>query len=112
LPWQHTVDTHVGYTFLRTETQTFAVTCDIFNLFNIRTVRRTSERYTTRSVEPITNVSTDNALISERRIDPALIATSDGDARPFDETDVSRPFGAPTDYLEPISLRFGVRSTF
>jgi outer membrane receptor protein involved in Fe transport len=112
LPWQHTVDTHIGYTFLRTEKQTFAVTCDIFNLFNIRTLRGTSERYTNRAVEPITGVSADAARLNDRTIDPTLVAPADGDARPFDDTDVSRSFGAPVNYLEPISLRLGIRSTF
>jgi hypothetical protein len=112
LPWQHTVDAHVGYTFLRTEKQTFAVTADIFNLFNIRTLRRTSERYTNRDVEPITGVDTDDALIGDRTIDPTLVQAADGDPRPFDETDVARAFGAPSQYLEPISMRFGVRATF
>jgi outer membrane receptor protein involved in Fe transport len=114
LPWQHVVDTHVGYTFLRTEKETFAVTCDIFNLFNIRSLRRRGERYTTRAVEPITGVSKDNALLDgdEKTIDPALILPADGDARPFDDTDRTRSFGAPTDYMEPISLRFGVKATF
>ena len=32
--------------------------------------------------------------------------------RPFDDTDRTRSFGAPTDYMEPISLRFGVKATF
>jgi outer membrane receptor protein involved in Fe transport len=112
LPWQHTVDAHVGYTFLRTEKQTFAVTADIFNLFNIRTLRQTSERYTNRNVEPITGVDPDAALIGDRTIDPTLIQAADGDPRPFDETDVARAFGAPSQYLEPISMRFGVRATF
>jgi hypothetical protein len=112
LPWQHTVDTHLGYTFLRTESQTFAVTCDIFNLFNIRTLRRQSERYTNRAVDPITGVSADDALIDARNIDPALIQPADGDPRPFDASDRSLAFGAPTQYLEPISVRFGIRSTF
>jgi hypothetical protein len=112
LPWQHTIDTHIGYTFLRTEKQTFAVTCDIFNLFNIRTLRGTSERYTNRAVEPITGVSADAARLNDKTIDPTLVAPADGDARPFDATDVSRSFGAPVNYLEPISLRLGIRSTF
>jgi outer membrane receptor protein involved in Fe transport len=114
LPWQHTIDGHLGYTFLRTETQTLGVTCDIFNLFNIRSLRRTGERYTNRDVQPITNVSAENALLNgdKRRIDPALIQPSDDDPRPFDETDVSRSFGAPGSYLEPISFRVGVKSTF
>jgi outer membrane receptor protein involved in Fe transport len=112
LPWQHTVDGHVGYTFLRTEKQTFAVTCDIFNLLNIRTLRRNSERYTTRPVEPITGVPKGTALLNSKTIDPTLIQPADGEARPFDDTDKLPGFGAPTSYLEPISLRFGIKSTF
>jgi outer membrane receptor protein involved in Fe transport len=112
LPWQHTVDGHVGYTFLRTEKQTFAVTADIFNLFNIRTLRRQSERYTSRDVEPITGIDADDARLNERTIRPELIQAADGDARPFDDTDRALAYGAPTSYLEPISLRFGVRATF
>lgn len=112
LPWQHTVDTHVGYTFLRTEKQSFAVTADIFNLFNIRTLRRVSERYTIRPVEPITGVDPDNARINSRTIDPTLVQAADGEQPGFSQDDVSRSYGAPTSYLEPISLRFGVRATF
>ncbi|HTV21365.1 MAG TPA: TonB-dependent receptor [Polyangiaceae bacterium] len=112
LPWQHTVDTHIGYTFLRTEKQSFAVTADIFNLFNIRTLRRVGERYTNRPVEPITNVSADRARTSSKRINPELIQAADGEEPPFSDEDVSRSYGAPTSYLEPISLRFGVRATF
>lgn len=114
LPWQHTLDAHLGYTFLQTDTQTVAVTCDIFNLLDIRTVRNTSERYTNRDVEPISGVSTEDALVKgdPRVINPALIRASDGDPRPFDETDVSRSFGAPSAYSDPISFRLGVKATF
>lgn len=112
LPWQHTVDTHIGYTFLRTESQSIAVTCDIFNLFNIRTLRRQSERYTNRAVDPITGVSVDDARTDARTIDPTLIQPADGEPRPFEASDRFQAFGAPTEYLEPISLRFGIRSTF
>ena len=113
LPWQHTVDGHVGYTFLRTETQSFAVTADIFNLFNIRTLRRTSERYTIRDVDPITAVGADAARVDNRTIRPELIQAADDDPRAFsNEVDRALAYGAPTSYLEPISMRFGVRATF
>lgn len=114
LPWQHTLDAHVGYTFLQTDTQTFAFTCDLFNLLDIRRVRRTNERYTNRDVEPIQGVSTQDAIVNgnEREINPALIQPSDGDPRPFDATDVSRSFGAPAVYSDPISFRLGVKATF
>lgn len=113
LPWQHTVDAHVGYTFLKTQQQTFAFNVDIFNLFDIRSVTRTSERYTSRSVEPITGADARNAWIDDKKtIDPALVHTSDGDPRPFDETDRNRSYGAPTSYQEPLSIRLSLKSTF
>ena len=109
LPWTHTVDAHLGYTFLRTETNNFSVTCDIFNLFNIRTVIKTEERYTTESVEPITGVPKDAALVNGR-IDPNLIRLSEGGT--FDDSMRNLPFGSPTLYQEPVSIRLGVKSTF
>jgi hypothetical protein len=114
LPWEHTIDAHVGYTFLQTEKQTFAFTLDVFNLFNIRGITRTNERYTSRSVDPITGAAADRAYLNgdKKNIDPALIRVTDGDPRPFDETDKFRPFGSPTLYQDPISFRMGIKSTF
>ena len=36
----------------------------------------------------------------------------DGEVPGFSQDDVSRSYGAPTSYLEPISLRFGVLCRF
>jgi hypothetical protein len=114
LPWQHTIDGHLGYSFLQTENRTFALTVDAFNLFNFRAVAARSQRYTPRDVEPITGSAADNPFVAgnNRQIDPARIQPADGDARPFDETDRFRAFGAPTAYQEPLTLRFGVKATF
>jgi hypothetical protein len=63
-------------------------------------------------VEPITGVPKGTALINSKTIDPALVRTADGEDRPFDDTDRLPGFGAPTSYLEPISVRLGIKSTF
>jgi hypothetical protein len=114
LPWQHTLDAHVCYTFLHSEKQSVSFTVDIFNLLNSRGVTNVGQRYTARGVEPITGVDANNPFVNgdPRYIDPARIRPTDGDSRPFDETDRTRAFGAPTQYQEPLSLRIGLTSTF
>jgi outer membrane receptor protein involved in Fe transport len=114
LPWEHAIDGHVGYTFLQSENRTLAVTLDAFNLLNFTAVVNRSQRYTTRDVQPITGSAAENPFVNgdRRQVDPALIEPADGDPRPFDETDRSRAFGAPTAYQEPLTLRFGIKATF
>ena len=114
LPWQHTVDAHVGYTFAHSEKSALSVSLDIFNLLDIRGVTGRGSRYTPRAVEPITGPAVKDPFLNgdPRTIDPALIRPADGDPRPFDDTDRSRTFGAPLAYQEPISIRLGLKSTF
>jgi outer membrane receptor protein involved in Fe transport len=114
LPWEHDFDLHVGYAFLQTKTQTLAVTFDVFNLFDLQAVTRRGETYTLRPVEPITGASATSPFVDGNRknIDPTKIQASDGDTRPFDNTDKDRTFGAPLQYQDPITIRFGVKSTF
>jgi len=71
-----------------------------------------NERYTIRPVDPVTAVGADAARINSKTINPELIQAADGEEPGFSQDDVSRSYGAPTSYLEPISLRFGVRATF
>jgi hypothetical protein len=113
-PWEHDFDLHVGYAFLQTKTQTLAVTFDVFNLFDLQAVTRRGETYTLRPVEPITGANATNPFVGgdRKNIDPTKIQASDGDARPFDNTDKDRTFGAPLQYQDPITIRFGVKSTF
>jgi hypothetical protein len=114
LPWEHAIDGHLGYTFLQGKNRTLAVTLDVFNLLNFSAVTDRSERYTTRDVQPITGAAAQNPFVNgdSRQIDPARIQTADDDPRSFDETDRSRAFGAPTEYQDPLTLRFGVKATF
>jgi len=114
MPWQHTVDAHLGYTFVQTPKQSFAFTVDAFNLFNFRAVTRRTERYTVRDAEPITGAAAKNPFVNgnKKQIDPALVQPSDGDPRPFDDTDVERGYGAPRLYQDPLSIRFGLKATF
>ena len=114
LPWQHTIDGHLGYTFLQSEERTLAVAVDAFNLFDFAAVVSRSQRYTSRDVEPITGAAADSPFINgdRRQIDPARIVPADGDERPFDETDRFRAYGAPTAYQEPLTVRLSVKATF
>ena len=111
MPWVHEVDMHLGYTFFETKNQTLAVTADIFNLFNFQAVTRRGQDYTFRSVNPITG-SAASSVTDKKNIDPALLKPTDGEARPFDATDKNRSFGAPLEYQQPISIRFGLKTTF
>jgi outer membrane receptor protein involved in Fe transport len=114
LPWLHTIDAHVGYTFLQTEARTLAFALDAFNLFDFAAVVARSQRYTTRDVEPITGSAADSPFINgdRRQIDPARIQPAEEVERPFDETDRFRAYGAPTAYQDPLTLRLSVKATF
>jgi outer membrane receptor protein involved in Fe transport len=114
LPWEHTIDGHIGYTFLQSQHRTLAFTLDAFNLLNFSAIVSRSQRYTTRDVQPITGSAADNPFVNgdRRQVNPALIETADGDPRPFDETDRFRAFGAPTAYQDPLTLRLGIKATF
>ncbi|MET0340812.1 MAG: TonB-dependent receptor [Polyangiales bacterium] len=116
LPWTHNLDLHVGYTFLQTKSKTISVTADIFNLLNLRPVTSIQERYTNRPVLPITGDAAKNPYVNgdRRNIDPTRINAADLDQnpRPFDQTDKNTAFGTPLVYQAPISMRFGIRSTF
>lgn len=114
MPWVHTVDLHVGYAFLQTKSQTLSFTADVFNLFDFQAVTRRGERYTIRPVLPITGDSTKDVFVGgdKKNIDPTKVQAADGTARPFDNTDKDRSFGAPLEYQDPITFRLGVKSTF
>jgi len=111
MPWVHEIDLHLGYTFYETKNQTIAVTTDIFNLFNFQAVTRRGQDYTYRSVDPISGSSA-GTVTDPKNIDPALLKPTDGDPRPFDATDKNRSYGAPLEYQQPISIRFGLKTTF
>jgi hypothetical protein len=116
LPWTHNIDLHVAYQFLQTKARTFAVTLDIFNLFNFQEVIEVNESYTYRSVEPLTGSKAKDPFVAGNRkqVDPTRVLASDLDSnpRPYDDTDTNRAFGAPTRYQTPFTVRFGIKSTF
>jgi hypothetical protein len=114
LPWEHTIDLHVGYTFYETKDATISVTADIFNLFNLAAIIRTDQDYTTRPVLPITGANAANPFVNGDRkvLDPTKITAADGEPRPFQMVDKNRAFGAPLEYQAPVTMRFGVKGTF
>jgi hypothetical protein len=113
LPWVHTIDVHGGYTFFRTKNQTFSVTADVFNIFNFQAVTLTTQRYTIRSVQPITGATPESTYVNgnPKLINPAVLVTTDGEGA-FQSTDKNNAYGAPSAYQDPITFRFGVRTTF
>jgi outer membrane receptor protein involved in Fe transport len=111
LPWVHDIDLHVGYEFLQTKNQTLSITADIFNLFNFQAVTRVEQEYTFRPVLPITGSAAQNPFAGSKTIDPARIQSADGGGA-FTAADRNRAFGAPTEYQQPTTIRFGVKSTF
>ena len=111
LPWVHSIDAKLSYTFFESPTKTLAVTLDVFNLFNFQSAVDRSQRYTIRPVEPITGREADE-VASNNRIDSEEIQSADGDPRAFQDADRWRSFGAPTRYQPPLTLRFGIKGTF
>lgn len=114
LPWVHRFDLHVGYTFYQTKATTLQVTADIFNLFNFQAVVRRDQTYTLRAVRAIQGDDAKDPFTDKKNkvIDPSRIPADDGDERPFEASDRNRSFGAPLEYQEPISMRFGVKGMF
>lgn len=111
LPWQHSIDAKLSYTFFESPTKTLAITVDVFNLFNFQAEVDRSQRYTIRPVEPITGKEASD-VVTNNRIDPNEIQAADGDPRPFSDDDRWRAFGAPVRYQAPLTLRFGIKGTF
>ena len=89
------------------------MTTDIFNLFNFQAVTQRGETYTNRDANPITGAAASNPYVNgdRKHIDPALIKPSDGGGA-FTDADRNLAFGAPLSYQQPISIRFGVKTTF
>jgi outer membrane receptor protein involved in Fe transport len=113
-PWVHTIDLHIGYTFFRSKNATFSFTWDIFNLLNFQAITRWDENYTIRPVLPITGTAAAQPFVEGNRrvIDPTRITPSDGEGRAFEASDRNRAFGAPQEYQEPITMRFGIKATY
>ena len=115
LPWVHRVDLRMGYTFFRTKNQTFAVTADIFNIFNFQAITATTERYTLRSVQAITDPAQQaNPYVNgnPKVINPAYLIPTDQQGDFGAPGDRNNAYGAPASYQDPITVRFGVKTTF
>lgn len=112
-PWVHSFDLHVGYTFFESKDRSLQFALDIFNLFNFQAVTKTSERYTTRDVLPITGSAANSPFVNgdKKTIRPEIIMPSDGGAA-FQNSDKNLPFGAPIAYQDPFTLRFSVKGAF
>jgi carboxypeptidase family protein/TonB-dependent receptor-like protein len=113
LPWVHNFDVHMSLGVYRTKTQSISLTADVFNLFNFQSSVLTDQQYTTASVNPIVGSAASNPYLPGRdkqEIDPSRITTAAGGA--FQPTQRNPNFGNATAYQDPLTVRFGIRTTF
>jgi outer membrane receptor protein involved in Fe transport len=90
LPWQHSIDAKLSYTFFESPTKTLAVTLDVFNLFNFQAEADRSQRYKIRPVEPITGKSVSEVATYETdpaRCDPEAGRFSRSGISPLSKTE-------------------------
>ena len=111
-PWVHNVDLHVGYMFYKSKGSSLSVTADIFNLFNLQSAVKLSNRYTLRAVQPNTSDAPEDVIAGDdkKSLRPETITAEDG--KPFTDGDKYLAYGSPTAYQEPITVRFGVKGSF
>jgi carboxypeptidase family protein/TonB-dependent receptor-like protein len=115
LPWVHNVDAHLAYALYRTKEQSLQVTVDIFNLFNFQAATQRDETYTDQSVDPIIGAPSNPYLPGQNKkyINEGLIRSTDDSVPVFTNADGRNPnFGRPTQYQDPLQVRFGIRTTF
>ncbi|HEU4408802.1 MAG TPA: TonB-dependent receptor [Polyangiaceae bacterium] len=113
LPWVHNFDVHMALGVYRSKTQSIALTADVFNLFNLQAAVARDETYTTADVNPLQGPAASNPYLpgrEKKEIDPARLTTPSG--APFEPGQRNPNFGNPLAYQDPLTLRFGIRSTF
>lgn len=113
LPWNFTVDPHVGYALGITEDTTAEFTIDVFNVFNFQAATKVDERYTGSAVAPIRGGSkADLAGCKGGAGSCNAIHTANPIGTPIDPSEVNPDFGKPVQYQDPLTVRLGARVTF
>ncbi|EYF04564.1 TonB-dependent receptor [Chondromyces apiculatus] len=104
LPWNHSLDGHLGYGFRLAKDSDLLLAVDVFNIMNFQAAIATDNSYTLANVLPCTgeNDGPDNVDQCVRYLNGA----------PFDPNDKNPNFGNPTAYQQPRTWRFGARVTF
>jgi hypothetical protein len=105
LPWVADLDLHAGYELPLWKGGTkIAITVDVFNLFNFQTETRRDNRFTVSDVLPIINGQVADLT------NPSKMKNSDNST--FDPATKNPNFGAPLEYQDPRTVRFGIRASF
>ncbi len=114
LPWQHNVDFHAALGIWQSKTNSISLTADVFNLFNFQAAVLRSQVYTNSTVNPITDPNIQKNPFTpgqdKKEIDPNFIQSSG--ANPYTADQRNPNFGQPTQYQDPLTVRFGLRTTF
>jgi hypothetical protein len=104
LPWNHSLDGHIGYGIRLAKDSHLMLAVDVFNVFNFQAAIAMDNRYTIADVLPCTGDGDgpDNIDQCVRYVNGA----------PFNPIDKNPNFGNPTAYQQPRTWRFGARVTF
>jgi hypothetical protein len=103
LPWTHSLDVRVGYTFAFTQHYNLTAMLDVFNLLNFQADILRDERYTSSDVLPVSGAK------DESRINGA--GTFEGGT--FNAATEKNPaFGGALRTQDPLVVQLGVRATF
>jgi outer membrane receptor protein involved in Fe transport len=103
LPWNHSLDVRLGYTFSFTQHYNLTAVLDVFNLLNFQADVLRDERYTNSDVLPVAGSK------DESRINGA--GTFEGGT--FNAATEKNPsFGGPLRTQDPLVVQLGVRATF
>jgi hypothetical protein len=116
LPWNFTVDPHVGYALGLTEDTTAEFTVDVFNVFNFQAATKIDERYTLTSVAPIRGGSRSDLAGCKGGAGACNVTHTNPSqgpvGTPIGAGDVNPNFGRAVQYQDPLTVRLGARVTF
>jgi hypothetical protein len=104
LPWNHSLDGHIGYGIRLAKDSHLTLAVDVFNVMNFQAAIATDSRYTAADVLPC-----DGEGNSPENIDQCVRYLN---GAPFNPSDKNPNFGNPTAYQQPRTWRFGARVTF
>src|SRR5262249_29627006 len=86
LPWNFSIDPHLGFGYRLAKDSVVTLSMDIFNVFNFQAATSTDDRYTATNVLPITDSTPDGKAalaqcekgpVSDAQINKALINADD-----------------------------------
>lgn len=117
LPWTHTVDSRLAFSYKFTKDYVATLSAEIFNMFNFAAVTAVDETFTSSDVLPYVSDGTDKTpqeqiciAGSNSQCQRPLVGP-DG-ATPLTTADLNSNYKQPVAYQAPLSVRFGIRMSF